>query len=65
MKPFDIARKRRGAWLRVLDALAEQREALAYRIHLEDYDDSQIEADVRAWCELSRALADFLAWRKK
>ena len=51
------------AWGRVLEAMAEQREALLYRIWLADPHDTQLEADCRAWCELSRALAAFLKAR--
>ena len=53
------------AWGRVLDAMAEQREALLYRIWLTNPHDTQLEADCRAWCDLSRALADFLKARRQ
>ena len=58
------ARARAFAWGRVLDALASQREALDYRIWREDPHDTHLEGDVQTWCELSRALADFLAARR-
>ena len=48
------------AWCRVLDAVAEQREALDHRIWREDPDDTHLKADVQTWCELARALAYFL-----
>ena len=51
------------AWTRALDALAEMREALQHRIWREDADDVHLEADCRAWCELTRALANFLEVR--
>jgi hypothetical protein len=53
------AKARILAWCRILDALAEQREALEYRIWCEDPDDTHLEADCRLWCELAQALADF------
>ena len=52
------------AWCRVLDAVADQREALDHRIWREDPNDTYLEADVRTWCELSRALAYFLKARR-
>ena len=51
------------AWGRILEAMSEQREALLHRIWLADPDDTQLEADCRAWCDLSRALAAFLKAR--
>lgn len=65
MGPLGIARRRRRAWLHVLNAVAEMREALDYRIWQADPDDTHVEADCRVWCELSHALADFLAPRKE
>ena len=53
------------AWRRILDAVADQREALDHRIWLADPDDTHLEADCRAWCDLSRALADFLRARRQ
>jgi hypothetical protein len=47
-------------WCRILDAVAEMRESLDHRIWREDPDDSSLEADFRAWIELTRGLADFL-----
>jgi len=54
------ARARLLAWCRILDSVAEMREALDYRIWREDPNDTQLKADIQTWCELSRALADFL-----
>ena len=48
---------------RILDAVAQQREALDYRIWREDPDDTHLAADCQTWCELTRALADFLTTR--
>lgn len=53
-----------SAWCRILDAIAEQRAALASPIYREDVDDKQIDADVPVFCELARALADFLQTRR-
>jgi hypothetical protein len=64
MKTIDVARRRAGAWRRVLDAVAEMRDALDYRIYREDPDDTFLEADCRAWCELAQSLADFLRSRR-
>jgi len=47
------------AWCRILHAVAEQREALDFRIRRAEPHDAHLAADVQAWCELSRALADF------
>jgi hypothetical protein len=63
-RPLDIARRRRLAWLRVLEAVAEMREALDFRIWQATPDDTHLEADCRAWLELAQALADFLASRR-
>jgi hypothetical protein len=52
------------AWCRVLEALAEQREALEYRQCYEGIDDKFLAADIQTWCELAWALADFLAARR-
>jgi hypothetical protein len=49
-----------NAWCRVLNAIAEQREALDFRIWCARPDDTDLDADVQIWCELSAALADFL-----
>ena len=62
--PLDLARRRRCAWLRVIDAVAEMREALDCRIALEADADTHLHADVRTWCELAQALAAFLGSRK-
>jgi hypothetical protein len=50
---------------RVLDAVAEQRDVLNFRIWLADPDDTHLEADVQTWCKLSLALADFLDARRE
>ena len=47
MRPLDLARRRRGAWPRVLEAVAELRDGLDYRIHLADIDDKHLSADVQ------------------
>jgi hypothetical protein len=60
----EIATTRLVAWCRILDAVAEQRDALDHRIRRGDPDDSELEADCRTWCGLSQALADFLKARK-
>ena len=62
---YKARRRRRNrvrllAWSRILDAVAEQREALEHRIWLEDPDDTPLEADVQTWAELIRGLADHL-----
>lgn len=58
------ARRRAQAWLRILDALAEQRQALEYRIWLEDHEDTVLASDCQSWCELAAAVADFLKARR-
>ena len=60
-----VALPRLIAWGRVLEAMAEQREALMYRIWLADPHDTHLEADCLAWCDLARALADFLKARRQ
>ena len=52
------------AWTRILDALAEQRDALEYRIWRESPDDTQLAADCQTWCGLSRGLTDLLRARR-
>ena len=52
-------------WCRILDAVADQREALDHRIWRGDLDDVRLAADVRTWCELSQALIGFLNGRRK
>jgi hypothetical protein len=52
------------AWCRILETVAEQREALLHRIWREDPDDVLLEADCQTWCELAQALADFLKARR-
>lgn len=54
----EVARVR--AWTRVLDAVADMREALDQRIWQADPDDTTLAADVRTWCMLGRALGDYL-----
>ena len=63
-EPIKIARRRLRAWCRILDAVAEQRAALASRIYRADIDDKQLGADFQVWCELTRGLADFLQTRR-
>ena len=58
------AKRRVHAYCRVLDAVAEQRDALAYRAWLADPDDTFLPADVQTWCELSLALADLPARKR-
>ena len=58
------AAKARFFWCRILDAVAEQRDALDYRIRCGDPADNLLEADCKAWCELSCGLADFLEARR-
>ena len=55
------------AWLRVLDAISEMRDALELRIAAEtvDHSDPALEADCRVFCELTLALSDFLQARAK
>jgi hypothetical protein len=60
----DKRRARLRAWCRILDAVAEMREALKHRIWREDVDDTLLEADCQTWHELSWALADFLAAKR-
>jgi hypothetical protein len=52
-----------SSWCQVIDAVAEQRQALDFRIRCAEPDDTHLEADVQTWWELSRALADFLVAR--
>jgi hypothetical protein len=40
------------------------RDALDHRICREDIGDTQLKADVQTWCELTRALANFLDARR-
>jgi hypothetical protein len=47
-------------WCRVIDAVAEQRTALDHRVWRAEPNDAHLEADVRIWCALAGALADFL-----
>ena len=51
--PLDLARRRRCAWLRVLDAVAEMREALEHRIWRADPDDTHLKPIAKAWAELA------------
>jgi hypothetical protein len=57
-------RARAHAWRRIIDAVAEQKAALQHRIDREGIDDTMLAADCQTWCELSRALADFLKTRR-
>jgi hypothetical protein len=58
-----LSRRRSEAWCRILDVVAEQREALEHRIWREDPADTHLEADIQTWCELSRSLTDFVKAR--
>jgi hypothetical protein len=58
------AKQQQLSLCRVLNAIAEQREALDFRIWRAGSDDTHLEADVRIWRELSGALADFLEARQ-
>ncbi|MBM3545276.1 MAG: hypothetical protein FJX44_12430 [Alphaproteobacteria bacterium] len=61
---YQVAKARARAWCRILDAVAEMRDALDHRIWREDPDDTLLEADVQTWVELARALAGFLRTRR-
>lgn len=61
---FVAGETRMLAWRRILEAVAEQRAALDYRIWRENPDDTHLKADCQTWCELARALADFLRARR-
>lgn len=63
-RSVSTARARVVAWAPVLDAVAEQRDALQHRIWRGDPDDTLLEADCQTFCELSNALADFLQARR-
>src|SRR5262245_23551098 len=56
--------RRVRAYCRVLDALIEQRQALAHRLWIADATDRHLEPDCRVWCELADAVADYLTARK-
>jgi hypothetical protein len=56
--------RRMRAWARILDAVADMREALSYRISQASPDDLFLKADCQTWCELTQALADFLEVRR-
>lgn len=62
---FKIGKRRLTAWCAILNAVAEQREALGHRIWREDASDTLLAADCQTWCELTAALADFLKARGK
>ena len=53
-----------AAWCLVLGAVADMRDALHDRIDRGDIDDLSLEPDCRNWCNLARALADFLTVRR-
>jgi hypothetical protein len=55
---------RANAWSRILDAVAEQREALDFRLWLADPNDTHLQADVQIWCALTGALTDLLEARR-
>jgi hypothetical protein len=54
------AKARFHAWCRILEAVAEMRAALDYRLYSEDPDDVGLEVDIRNWCDLTQALAGLL-----
>jgi hypothetical protein len=56
----EMSNARLRAWLRIISAMAEMREALDYRIFLENSDELSLEEDVRSWCRLAAALTDLL-----
>lgn len=58
------AKARLVAWFRILEAVSEMRDALDHRIWRENPADTHLEADCQTWCELARALADFLKARR-
>ena len=60
----ETAKRRLLAWCRIIDAVVEMRAGLDHRIWREDVDDTHLEADCQTWCELTRALADFLEARR-
>jgi ribosomal protein L39E len=60
----ETANRRLPAWCRILDAIAEMRDALDHRLWREDIGDTQLKTDVQTWCELTQALADFLDVRR-
>jgi hypothetical protein len=59
------ASDRLRAWTRVLEAVADIRDSLQYRISREDVTDTQLESDVQKFGELTRALADYLQAKKE
>jgi hypothetical protein len=59
-----LAEGRARAWFRIVEAVGEQRDALDYRIWLQNPDDTHLEADVQTWCELASALSAFLEARR-
>jgi hypothetical protein len=61
---FAQAEARARAWLRIVETVAEMREALDCRIWCEDAEDTHLEHDCRAFCELMRGLTDFLKARR-
>lgn len=61
---YTRARSRAFAWCDILEAVDEQRQSLDCRIWAEDPDDTLLEADVMAWCQLTDALTSFLEARR-
>lgn len=61
---LNAAKLRTDAWRRILEAVDEMRDALDHRVWREDPDDTLLEADCQTWCELARALGDFLRARR-
>jgi hypothetical protein len=64
MSTMERATARMTACRRVLEALADQREALEHRLWREDPDDTLLEGDVQTFGELARAIAAFLEIRR-
>ena len=64
-RDLNVKADRLRAWTRVLDAVADIRDSLQYRISREDVTDTQLESDVQKFGELTRALADYLQAKKE
>jgi hypothetical protein len=62
MTPAQIerARLRANAWRRIIEVVADMRDALSYRLWREDPTDEHLEHDCELFSELARALAAFL-----
>ena len=63
--PLDIARRRRCAWLRVIEAIADMRDALHHRIWREDPDDTHLQSrPAKRGASLRVRSSDFLGSRR-